>query len=1232
MRRRPNAVRLRVERLEDRTAPAAGQFLREVWAGIPGTTVADLTSNPAYPGSPTSGAYLASLQTPAGAGPADYGERLRGTVTAPQTGAYTFWVEGDAEAQLFLSNADGPANRRLLASVPAGGTTAPGEWAKYPQQQSAPVRLVAGQRYYLEVLHKHGATGADHTAVGWQLPNGTLERAIPGTRLDPVLPTVQLWATDNAANRYGNTATFTATRDDDLGRDLTVTYAVGGSAAPGTDYAALPGTVVIPRGQKSATITLAPTARTSAAKQATLTLLAGPGYQLGPASADTATATIAAGAADLAGTPASPADWLTAVTWNLGGGATQTTVAVGGLPFAQAKRVVVPQATPNAFDVQARVRNTAPIAAGDSLLLTVWLRQADTTRPQASVGLGLQLASSPFTGAFSKSLVVGPDWTRFDLPFTSTQTFAANAAQVYFNFGAEAGAYDIGGVRLTDYGAAAGATAATPADWLTTVVSITGSYGTQSTVTAVNNSQFAPLAFTQAKRFQVASVPPNPWLIQAIVPTSAAIAAGDHLLLTAWVRSADPANATAVVDVGVQQVGGAYTVFGGDRFTATASWTRIDLPLVADQAYAAGGAQVYVNFGNRLQTVDVGGVTLTDTATGFSQVLLPQTENTYIGRDPAAAWRAAADQRIDQARKASLTVTVKDQNGVPVDGALVHAVLNRLAFDYGSAVAGDQLVNNNTASAVTYRNEILQLFNTATLENDLKWGLWQSNRQRSIDAANWVVANGLKLRGHNLVWPSWGNTPSSTGASSGTYNGVPWSASSNVPASQAEYNAHVTADGAAAANSWLANRILTHIADEVSTLAGVPAVWDVVNEPFSNHDFMDLLGQTSILDWYSQAHTSDPNALMALNDYGTVEGYGLNTAHQNSTFTWAQYAHDNATLGGRNGRLDDIGFQSHFSPNGLTGFDKVGQILDRFATLGTKMEVTEFDINTTDEQLQADYTRDYLKYIFSYPAMTGFVEWGFWEGRHWLPSGAMLRSDWTVKPNGQVWIDTTQKLWDTDASGTSWAGGQFAVRGFQGTYTVTVTYAGQTITLPATLTADGTGLTVTLPLKLPTATAVKIDDGSAQRSMVRSLTVTFSAPVTLDPGAFVLTPQGGGPAVPLAWTTALVNGVTVAMITFPGTPGGSIGDGNWVLRTDATKVHDAAGAFMPADRTDLFYRLYGDINGDRRVDNADFFLLKQTFLRSAGDPLFLSALDYDGSGVVDNADFFQFKLRFGLSI
>ena len=46
----------------------------------------------------------------------------------------------------------------------------------------------------------------------------------------------------------------------------------------------------------------------------------------------------------------------------------------------------------------------------------------------------------------------------------------------------------------------------------------------------------------------------------------------------------------------------------------------------------------------------------------------------------------------------------------------------------------------------------------------------------------------------------------------------------------------------------------------------------------------------------------------------------------------------------------------------------------------------------------------------------------------------------------------------------------------------------------------------------PTRVAsVVVNDGSAQRSMVNSLTVTFDRAVTLDPGAFELSPAGRQP-------------------------------------------------------------------------------------------------------------------------
>lgn len=59
----------------------------------------------------------------------------------------------------------------------------------------------------------------------------------------------------------GQNGTFTISRAQDPAacvRDIVLTYTVGGTAVPGYDYTALPGTVTIPAGQSAATITVMP--------------------------------------------------------------------------------------------------------------------------------------------------------------------------------------------------------------------------------------------------------------------------------------------------------------------------------------------------------------------------------------------------------------------------------------------------------------------------------------------------------------------------------------------------------------------------------------------------------------------------------------------------------------------------------------------------------------------------------------------------------------------------------------------------------------------------------------------------------------------------------------------------------------------------------------------------------------------------------------------------------------
>jgi hypothetical protein len=167
------------------------------------------------------------------------------------------------------------------------------------------------------------------------------------------------------------------------------------------------------------------------------------------------------------------------------------------------------------------------------------------------------------------------------------------------------------------------------------------------------------------------------------------------------------------------------------------------------------------------------------------------------------------------------------------------------------------------------------------------------------------------------------------------------------------------------------------------------------------------------------------------------------------------------------------------------------------------------------------------------------------------------------------------------------------------------------------------------PALPPTVAAFRVNGGSAQRSMVTSVNVTFSGQVTLGPNAFVVTPFASGPAAPLTVTTVVVGGGTVATLTFPGTVGGSLADGDWVLLTVASMVRDAAGDVMAADRRDTFFRLYGDVNGDRTVNGSDLAAFRSAFGAAVGDQRYVAVLDYDSDGTINGVDLAQFRTRFG---
>jgi len=204
----------------------SGGITRQVWSMNPGTGIAEIpVTTP-----PTSSSIINSLAAPLDTGD-NYGARLRGFLTAPETGEYRFYLRADEAAQFYLSDDDEAVNSWKRAELTAPVSSS--DWSA--AATSHLLHLEAGRRYYLEVLHKED-TDTDHLAVGWLTPSEMAKAApviatVPGhvlTRFeDAAMPSAPVfsppaappnWTTEadtgndnfNAASRFLQQATFGA--------------------------------------------------------------------------------------------------------------------------------------------------------------------------------------------------------------------------------------------------------------------------------------------------------------------------------------------------------------------------------------------------------------------------------------------------------------------------------------------------------------------------------------------------------------------------------------------------------------------------------------------------------------------------------------------------------------------------------------------------------------------------------------------------------------------------------------------------------------------------------------------------------------------------------------------------------------------------------------------------------------------------------------------------------------
>lgn len=460
------------------------------------------------------------------------------------------------------------------------------------------------------------------------------------------------------------------------------------------------------------------------------------------------------------------------------------------------------------------------------------------------------------------------------------------------------------------------------------------------------------------------------------------------------------------------------------QFGVGPDWTEIHFPFAAIGDAEAGQAGLFISFGNLEQTLEITGLEAWNFGQRVKLAELPITRFSYAGREPDAAWRQAALARIETLRSSPLRVQVRDAQGRPLAGAMVTAELLRPAFLWGSSVSAERIVASG-ADADRYRREIARLFETTVIENGFKWPRWRepAYRARALQALDWLQLQDKRVKGHTLVWPAWKFSPRDI-------------------AKDPERGRKI------------ASLVEAHIGDITAATRGRLIGWDVVNEPIHETDYFQHLPREQVAQWFKQAEASDPKLQLTLNEYAMLN-------RSSSPLMIADVLAFARMLKAQGARVDVLGVQGHVGQTGRAPTAVLSD-LDLLAADGHTIQITEFDMNTRDEALQADYTRDFLIALYSHPAVSGFIMWGFWEGEHWKPNAAMFRRDWSAKPNLKVWEDWVLGAWRTRLSGLSSAQGELVGRGHHGRYRVQAMLNGQRVEQLFELTPGGGSLVLTL--------------------------------------------------------------------------------------------------------------------------------------------------------------------------
>lgn len=507
------------------------------------------------------------------------------------------------------------------------------------------------------------------------------------------------------------------------------------------------------------------------------------------------------------------------------------------------------------------------------------------------------------------------------------------------------------------------------------------------------------------------------WDAQLRAKTSIDLAPDDIVLIHLFVRASrsNHESGEAMFGMTVEQAGGQYEKIIGAQYNVAVGkeWREIYIhrPVLRKgeawaakgfpDGLAAGEAALCFNLAFENQAMEIAGLEVFKLPAGTDVNTLPQSRLGYPGSEVDAPWRKTAEERINAHRKQDLTVTVVDASGAPVSGAKVTIEQQTHAFQFSTAIASSamKLAMPEDRDGQEYRKVLKTVFNSASPENDLKWLEWEraaADHTPAISVLKWCRENGLSLRGHTLFWTVWKFLPKDF---------------RELHCQPEKYHA----------------RLFAHVDDILSHTNPYIDEWDVVNEASRDREEPKICTPELMVDLFTHTRKRAPSARLILNEQGTLTPSDRIDSLEDTT----------RALIAAGAPLDGIGVQCHYGDIG-TSPEQIIKSLDRLAALGKKIQITELDINASDETYQADYLRDFYTAVFSHPAVDKIQMWGFWAGRHWMPRAALYRRDWSEKPAGKAYRELVWNTWWTKDALTCDQAGKTATRAFKGSYLVTV--------------------------------------------------------------------------------------------------------------------------------------------------------------------------------------------------